>query len=46
MKRQGLWNGYWLSMSGKRLRRLTRAEIAELYRLYYAHKDIREGKAS
>ena len=40
-----MFDGYWRSMSGQRLRRLTRAEIAELYRLWSKHRDIREGRA-
>ena len=40
--KQGLWNGYWYSMEGKQLRRLRKAEVAEAYRLWAKHKDIRE----
>ena len=44
-KRTGLFNGHWYSMSGQRLRRLTRSEIAECYRLWAKHRDVRAGRA-
>jgi hypothetical protein len=42
-KRDGLFDGYCVE-NGKR-RRLTRAELAECYRLWAKHADIRTGKA-
>ncbi len=41
----GLFNGYWVARGGKRIRRATRAEIAEAYRLWAKHADIRTGLA-
>ena len=37
----GLFNGYWFARGGKKIRRATRAELAELYRLWAKHADIR-----
>lgn len=36
MKRKGsgLFNGYWLDMQGKKIRRIYRREYPELYRLH------------
>jgi hypothetical protein len=42
-KREALFDGYCVE-DGKR-RRLTRAELAECYRLWAKHADIRTGKA-
>ena len=46
-KRQGLFNGYWYALvDGKFVpttQRVTRAELAEAYRLWAVHKDIRTG---
>ena len=41
--KQGLWRGYWFDMRGKKLGRVRRPELAEAYRLWALHKDIREG---
>ena len=43
VKRQGLFNGYWLTPSGDRIRRIRRDEYPELYRLWSRHMDIRLG---
>jgi hypothetical protein len=43
MMRQGLFYGYW-TWQGTRLRRARRAELAEAYRLWATHRDIREGR--
>jgi hypothetical protein len=41
----GLFCGYWTDpRSGERIRRATRREIAEAYRLWAKHADIRAGK--
>ena len=45
-KRAALFNGHWYSTDGRKLRRLTRAEIAELYRLWSKHADVRTGRVS
>lgn len=42
-KRPGLFNGYWLTPEGRRIRRVRRNEYAELYRLWERHADIRLG---
>ena len=44
MKRASLFDGFWKDMSGRRMRRLTRAEMAEVWRLWAKHGDIREGR--
>jgi hypothetical protein len=43
VKRAGLFNGYWLTPSGEKLRRIRRDEYPELYRLWQKHADIRLG---
>ena len=43
MKRAGLFNGFWLDLSGKKIRRIRRDEYPELYRLWHEHADIRLG---
>jgi hypothetical protein len=44
-KRSGLWTGYWSDpQTGKRGKRTTRRELAEAYRLWAKHADIRTGK--
>jgi hypothetical protein len=40
----GLFNGYWVARGGKKIRRATRAELAEAYRLWAKHSDIRTGR--
>lgn len=42
-KRPGLFNGYWLTPSGERIRRIRRDEFADLYRIWQKHADIRLG---
>lgn len=42
-QRQGLFNGYWTSTSGARIRRIRRDEYPDLYRLWTRHTDIRLG---
>jgi len=32
-KSPGLFNGFWLDMAGKKIRRIYRSEYGELYRL-------------
>lgn len=32
-QRQGLFRGYWYDQAGRKLRRVTRPELAEAYRL-------------
>ena len=45
MKRKsGLFNGYWLDETGKKIRRATRRELAIAYRLWATHSDISTGK--
>lgn len=39
----GVFNGYWLTPSGAKLRRIRRDEYPELYRLWQKHADIRLG---
>lgn len=41
---QGLFNGYWFDLSGKKLGKAHRSEIGEAYRLRRVHKDILEGR--
>ena len=49
MKRQparaALFNGYWLDMRGQRLRRISQAEMRDVWRLWTRHRDIRQGWA-
>ena len=40
MKRVGLFRGYWYDLEGHELRRATRAELAEAYRLRAKHSDL------
>jgi hypothetical protein len=42
-KKPSLFNGFWLDSTGQKVRRVYRSEIAEAYRLWAVHKDIREG---
>jgi hypothetical protein len=44
-RRAGLFIGYWFDLAGKKLKRVTRAELAIAYRLWSKHADIRIGKA-
>lgn len=41
--RQGLFNGYWTDLQGKRIRRIRQNEYGELYRLNSKHQDIIKG---
>ena len=41
-RRPTLFNGYWTTLDGQRLRRITREELCELYRLWAKHRDLRE----
>jgi hypothetical protein len=43
VKRAGLFNGFWLTLDGAKLRRIRRDEYPELYRLWEKHADIRLG---
>jgi hypothetical protein len=43
VKRQGLFNGYWLTLDGRKVRRIRRDEYGPLYRLWVRHADIRLG---
>jgi hypothetical protein len=43
--RTGLFYGFWFDLAGHRLRRASRAELAEAYRLWAKHADIRTGRA-
>lgn len=42
-RRAGLFNGFWLDLSGERIHRIRRDEYPELYRLWRRHVDIRLG---
>jgi hypothetical protein len=44
-RRLGLFCGYWTTLDGQRIRRATRAEIGEAYRLWAKHRDIRAGRS-
>lgn len=44
-RKTGLFYEYWYSLDGRELRRATRAELAEAYRLWAVHADIRESSA-
>lgn len=43
-KRPAFWNSHWETLDGKPIRRITREEYRELWRLWMKHKDIREGR--
>ena len=46
-KRTGLFEGWWRDpATGQRLGRVRRDELAEVYRLWRAHRDIREGRVA
>ena len=45
-RREPLFDGYWTTLSGERLGRITRDEMRELHRLWAKHRDIREGRAA
>jgi hypothetical protein len=40
-RRPSLFNGYWWTLEGQKIRRASRADIAEAYRLWAKHADIR-----
>jgi hypothetical protein len=42
-RRPGLFYEYWYSLDGTKLRKATKAELTEAYRLWVVHADIREG---
>lgn len=46
-RRPSLFHGYWTDpATGRRVGRLTRAELAEAWRLWSRHRDVREGWAT
>jgi hypothetical protein len=42
-RRLGLFCEYWYDLRGQKLQKATKAELAEAYRLWVVHSDIREG---
>jgi hypothetical protein len=43
-RRPGMFYGWWFDpMSGRRLQRATRAELATAYKLWARHADVRAG---
>jgi hypothetical protein len=42
--RAPLFNGFWQDIEGRRLERATRAQLREAARLYWKHRDVREGR--
>jgi hypothetical protein len=44
-RRPALFNGFWTTLDGKPLRRVTREELRELHRLWAKHRDFRERPA-
>ena len=44
-RRPALFHGYWLDPASGNKKRVTRAEMAEVWRLWTRHRDIREGWA-
>jgi hypothetical protein len=46
VRRPSLFNGWWFcTTTGVRLRRATQKELAEANRLWWKHRDVREGRA-
>lgn len=45
-KRTPLFNAWWIDPASGERWRATRADLAEVTRLYYEHSDIREGRAA
>ncbi len=46
-KRPAFFDGWWTDpATGRRLQRVRRAEMAEVWRLWTKHRDIREGRVS
>jgi hypothetical protein len=45
-RRPGLFHEYWYDLNGQEIRKATKAELSEAYRLWVVHADIREGRAS
>jgi hypothetical protein len=43
-QRPALFDGRWQALDGKQLRRVTRREMAEIWRLWIRHADVREGR--
>jgi hypothetical protein len=44
--RSVFFDGFWTDLNGKKLRRITHAELREIWRLWSKHRDIREGRVS
>jgi hypothetical protein len=43
--RASLFHGFWVDpATGRRLERVSRAEMAEVWRLWIKHRDVREGR--
>lgn len=42
-KRAGLFSGFWQTLEGGRLSKVSRAELAEAYRLRAKHSDLISG---
>jgi hypothetical protein len=43
-RRLGLFYGFWYDLAGHKLRKAWRSELADAYRLWDKHSDIREGR--
>jgi hypothetical protein len=43
-KRPALFNGHWTDPTGAKIARATQAELREANRLWWRHRDIREGR--
>lgn len=41
-----LFEDYWVDLAGNRIRRATKRELADAYRLWAKHRDIRRGDLS
>jgi hypothetical protein len=44
-RRASLFSGYWRDESGEKGPRVSRPELAEAWRLWARHRDVREGRA-
>jgi hypothetical protein len=44
-KREAMFSGWWSNPAGERWR-ATRGELREAHRLWYTHRDIREGRVA
>ena len=40
LARKGLFHGYWFTLEGRKIRRVTRREIAEAYRLRAKYREL------